>query len=264
MHLQILGSGSAGNSALVRAGECHLLLDAGLPIRTLFQRLEDARVAPDRIGHVALTHGHLDHARSAGSFAKKTRAKVHCCERLMANASLRRAPALSTLALGSPVSLFDPRGPRGRDTLELHSIPIPHDADPTVAFRVEHSGRVAVLVTDMGHPDQHAARLLAGAHLLVLEFNHDREMLESGPYEPSLKRRIAGPRGHLSNEEAAEMLCHLAGPELHTLVLAHLSEVNNTPELALAAAQDRLAHLGLDHVRVLVAEQDRVGPNLEV
>jgi phosphoribosyl 1,2-cyclic phosphodiesterase len=264
MHLQVLGSGSGGNAALVRAGECHLLLDAGLPIEVLLQRLDDARVAHERIGHVALTHGHLDHARAAGIFGRKTRATVHCCERLMSNASLRRAPRLSTLAPGGTVELSDPWGPRGRDVIVLRSVAIPHDADPTIAFRMEHAGRVAVLVTDMGHPDRHAARQLAGAHLLVLEFNHDLGMLEGGPYERSLKRRIAGPHGHLSNEQAAEMLCHLAGPELHTLVLAHLSEVNNAPLLALAAAREMLEHLGLGHVRVVIAAQHQIGENAPV
>ena len=261
MHLQVLGSGSGGNAALVRAGECHLLLDAGLPIDVLYQRLEDARVAPDRVGHVALTHGHLDHARAAGSFGRKTLATVHCCERLMSNASVRRARRLSTLAPGGTVELADPRG---RDVILLRSVTIPHDAEPTIAFRFEHAGRVAVLVTDMGHPDRHAARQLAGAHLLVLEFNHDLGMLDRGPYEPALKRRIAGPHGHLSNEQAAEMLCHLAGPELHTVVLAHLSETNNTPLLALAAARGMLEDLGLDHVRVVIAEQARIGENAAV
>jgi phosphoribosyl 1,2-cyclic phosphodiesterase len=261
MHLQILGSGSGGNATLVRAGDCHILLDAGLPIRVLFERLDAARVAHDRVGHVALTHGHLDHARAAGTFARKARATVHCCERLMTNASVRRAACLSTLAPGGTARLADPRG---RDVVELGAVAIPHDADPTLAFRVEHAGRVAVLVTDMGHPERHVSRQLQGAHLVVLEFNHDRPMLERGPYDQPLKRRIAGPQGHLSNEQAAEMLAYLAGPELHTLVLAHLSEVNNTPLLALAAARDMLGRLGLGRVRVVIAEQDRIGENLDV
>ena len=96
---------------------------------------------------------------------------------------------------------------------------------------------MAVLVTDMGHPDADAAKRLGGAHLLILEFNHDVERLRAGPYPKRLKRRIAGPGGHLSNEQAAEMLKRLAGPELHTLVLAHLSETNNTRALAAAAAE---------------------------
>ncbi|MCZ6596589.1 MAG: MBL fold metallo-hydrolase [Planctomycetota bacterium] len=249
MHIQILGSGSKGNSALVRAGETHLLIDAGLPKRELVRRLkEDARVQPLRIDHVALTHGHLG------------RARLVCSESIMRNASVRKAPHMFAFTVDRALALEGPHD----DVLHLRPVRIPHDADPTVAFRIEHRGRTAVVVTDMGRPDRQAARGLAGAHVMVLEFNHDPELLRLGPYTASLKRRIAGDRGHLSNEQAAEMLRLLAGAELHTLVLAHLSEVNNTPELALAAARRALGELGLTGVRILVADQHAVGPNLKV
>jgi phosphoribosyl 1,2-cyclic phosphodiesterase len=99
---------------------------------------------------------------------------------------------------------------------------------------------------------------------LILEFNHDERMLADGPYPVPLKRRVSGDRGHLSNEQAAVMLTAMAGPELHTLVLAHLSATNNTPELALEAAHGALEQAGLEHVEVLVATQDEVGPNLKI
>ncbi len=261
MHLQPLSSGSQGNATLVRAGETHLLVDAGLPLDELLERLESARVSPRRIGHIALTHGHLDHARSAGLLAKKTGARVHCCERLMSNASLRSAPSLARLTVGSPQPLG---GPRGEEELNLRAVKIPHDADPTVAFLLEHAGRRAVVLTDMGHADRNVARQLADAHLILIEFNHDLELLERGPYPPKLKRRVAGDQGHLSNVDAARMLGWMAGPNLHTVVLAHLSETNNRPELARTCAETALADLGLRGVRVLIAHQEQVGPNLEV
>jgi len=261
MHVQTLASGSRGNSTLVRAGEAHVLLDAGLTLGGLEQRLADARVPLGRIEHVVLTHGHLDHARCSGALAKKAGARVHCSERLMRNASLRHAPILSHLGPGRTVELADERG---TDVVQLRAVRIPHDADPTLALRVEHEGRVLVLVTDMGQPDAEAAKGLQGAHVLLLEFNHDAERLRAGPYPPALKRRVASPRGHLSNDQAAEMLRALASPALHTLVLLHLSAVNNTPELACAAAQRTLAQLGQPDVRVLVAAQDEIGPNLAV
>jgi phosphoribosyl 1,2-cyclic phosphodiesterase len=152
----------------------------------------------------------------------------------------------------------------GLDTLALRSIPLPHEAYPTYAFRLEHAGRVAAVCTDMGTFERTAAEALAGAHVLVLEFNHDAAMLAGGPYKDALKRRVGGPRGHLSNDEAAQVLRLAAGPELHTLVLAHLSRVNNRPELAVAKARAVLDELGRATVRIEVAEQDRVGPALEV
>lgn len=261
MHVQVLSSGSRGNAALVRAGETGVLLDAGLAFAELEERLQAAGMPVRRIDHVALTHGHLDHARAAGAVARRSGATVHCCERLMKNRSLRKSRRFATLPIGSARTLA---GRVAEDEVELLAVKVPHDADPTVAFRVDHGGRRVVLITDMGEPDRSVARALAGAHVVLLEFNHDPALLRDGPYAPALKRRVAGPRGHLSNEEAARMLRWLAGPELHTVVLTHLSEVNNRTELAVAAARAALDDVGLGATTVLVAEQARAGPNLRV
>jgi len=261
MHLQVLSSGSRGNSALVRAGDTCVLVDAGLPGVEMEARLEAARLGHAGLDHVFVTHGHLDHARSAGVVARRHRATLHCAEAIMGNASIRRHKTLATLRIGTPSVA---PGPHGDEGLALTPIELPHDALPTVAFRIEHADRVAAIVTDMGVPRQDIARHLAGAHVLVLEFNHDLALLESGPYPATLKRRIAGHGGHLSNEQGAHMLRALAGENLHTLVLAHLSEHNNRPDIALETAQATLDELGLSGVRVLVASQDEVGPNLAV
>ena len=224
--------------------------------------MQTAGIGLPRLHHVVLTHGHLDHARAAGILGRRSRTlTVHCCERLMGNKAVRRARRLSTLPVGRAIEVTDPGG---RDPVQVLGAKIPHDADPTVAIQVEHGGRRAVILTDMGRPDALAVAAIRDPDLLVLEFNHDRGMLDSGPYKDSLKKRVAGPGGHLSNEQAAEVLRHLAGPRLHTLVLAHLSETNNRPLLALEAAKAALEDLGRSDVEVLVAAQDAVGPNLEV
>jgi phosphoribosyl 1,2-cyclic phosphodiesterase len=263
MHLQVLSSGSGGNSALIRAGRARVLVDAGLTLAEMQARLELAGVPPPvgerpTLDHVLVTHGHLDHARSAGAIARKHRALLHGSEAMLSTPSFRRAKRLSTLRVGAECVLDDELDLRARN------VPIPHDAHPTIAFRIEHEGRVAVVLTDMGRPDEFVARQLRGAHVLVLEFNHDRNMLLEGSYPAQLKRRVAGDAGHLSNDQAAQMLRWLAGDELHTLVLAHLSLHNNTPEVALAAAHGVLAELGRSDVRVLVASQHEVGENLTV
>jgi phosphoribosyl 1,2-cyclic phosphodiesterase len=257
----VLSSGSRGNAALVRAGDTSLLIDAGLPLEELDQRFESARFAPSQLDHVFVTHGHLDHARSAGRIARRERATLHCAQAVMRNGSIRRCKRLATLAIGHATPV---QGRAGDDDVRITPVILPHDADPTVAFRVEHGERCAAIATDFGTPRDEVARALRGAHVLVLEFNHDEGMLHSGPYPPALRRRIAGGGGHLSNAQSARMLIAMAGPNLHTLVLAHLSEVNNTPERALEAAHGALAILGMTHVQVLVARQDEIGPNLAV
>jgi phosphoribosyl 1,2-cyclic phosphodiesterase len=261
VRLQVLSSGSEGNATLLRAGEVTALIDAGLGVRALSERLEAARLAPRALDHVLVTHGHLDHSRSAGALAKRQRALLHCAETIMTHRAVDRAPRKAALPIGGRIEL---EGRDGRGTLEAKVVLLPHDCDPTVAFRFEHEGRVAVILTDMGHPRDEVARALAGAHVLVLEFNHDPGLLRSTPYPPSLQDRIRGDRGHLSNDQAATMLEGLAHAELHTLVLAHLSKKANRPELAVEVARAALERIGLSHVRVLTASQDEIGPDLEV
>lgn len=264
MRLQVLASGSRGNATLVRAGEVNLLVDAGLSLRELEHRFEAARFSGRNVHHIALSHGHLDHARSSGPLARRTGATLHLCERLMHNRSVERAPRLSTLRIGTRTSLDHPDQGEQADGLFMTAIQIPHDADPTVAFALDHAGRRAVILTDMGEPTIRIAEALKGAHVLVLEFNHDERMLAHGPYPINLKRRVAGKGGHLSNAQAAEVLGQLCTDQLHTLVLAHLSEKNNRPELARVAAENKLAELGRSDVRVLIAEQDTVLEALDV
>lgn len=261
MHVQLLGSGSEGNSLVVRADDLVVMVDVGLGVRVISERLEACKLGPRAIDHVLITHGHLDHSRNAGAIAKRQRATIHCAEKIMQHRSIARAPELVALRIGSERLVA---AKAGRGELGYTPVLLPHDCDPTVAFKLRHEDRVACVLTDIGRPAPDVARQLTGAHLLVLEFNYDPEMMANGPYPEVLQRRITGGRGHLSNAEAAQMLARLAGPELHTLVLAHISRKNNTPELALAAARQALAGVGREDVRVIAAEQHEVSENFEV
>lgn len=259
MQVVVLGSGSKGNCLLVRCGESSTLVDAGLGPRTLRERLSEARLGPRAIDHVIVTHGHLDHSRSAGTTARREDATVHCAPSLHSHRGVLRAPRLGTLSIGGETRLLA----RGEE-LCVRAVRIPHDCDPTVALRLEHQGRALVVLTDMGRPDREVARHLGSAHVLVLEFNHDERLLRAGPYTEALKARILGDAGHLSNDQAAQQLRLMHSPDLHTLVLAHLSEHNNRPDLALTLARETLADLGRSDVRVVLAEQGRISDPIAV
>ena len=237
-----------------------LLVDAGLTMRALTPRLEEAGVPYRGLDHILVTHGHLDHARSAGALAKRHQAVVHCPEAMMKNRSVLRAPTLSAASSGRTWDLAGPYG----ETVTVKAQALPHDCHPTLGYRLEHEGRRMVVLTDLGKVDALVASALGDAHVLVLEFNHCAELLEEGPYTASLKKRVGGDQGHLNNQQAGQMLERLAGPNLHTLVLAHLSEKNNTAERALEVALGTLHRLGLSHVQVMVAQQDESLPAIEV
>lgn len=252
MRLQILASGSGGNAALVWAGDALLLLDAGLGHRVLAERLDAARVGFRALGHVLVSHGHLDHSRSAGIVAKKHDATLLAPAKILDHPALARARERRPVTVGVP-HLIDAGGGQH---LEIDAVAVPHDCDPTYAYRLRHGGRTLSVITDMGEPREDVARALGGAHVLVLESNHDPAMLSAGPYSASLKSRVAGAQGHLSNAEMATMLRRLAGPDLHTVVLAHISEKNNRHDLAVATARDALDAAGRPDVRVVAAHQD--------
>lgn len=252
MRLQVLASGSGGNAAVLRAGGLTVLLDAGLGLVDMRSRIGAAGVGLFGLDHVFVSHAHLDHARSSGKIAQSHRATLHAPEAVLQQRSCRAAKSMATLPVGKPCELRLAAEP----PLVVQTLALPHDCDPTLGFRFEHDGRVLVHMTDLGEARADAVVFAQHAHVLVLEFNYDSEMLAAGPYSAELQRRVRGPRGHLSNEQGAELLAKAAGPELHTVVLAHLSEKNNRPDLAEAAARAALVRAGRAEVTILVARQD--------
>ena len=259
MRIRVLASGSRGNAALLWAGSQVLLLDSGLPVNAMTERLTESRVGLKAIDHVVVTHGHLDHSRTAGIVAKRHGATLHAPAEILEHRAVKRAPSRQALGVGVENVLGE-----GLDGVSIHTMAVPHDCFPTLAFRIEHGGRALGLLTDCGEPREDVARALGDTDVLLLEANHDLELLQGGPYPQSLKDRVVGPGGHLSNDQMTVMLRRLAGPRLHTLVLLHLSAHNNRPELASEAARRTLEQMGRADVRVLCAEQDRPLETLDV
>lgn len=248
-----LGSSSHGNSILVEVRGCRVLVDAGLSALELRRRLEAEGVAPSTVSCVLLSHEHADHARGAERFSSRHRVPVVCpAETLEAlDLSPRHLAAWHPL---EPAQCLD-LGP-----LRIQAFTVPHDAARPLGFVIEGEGVRVGIVTDLGHATTLVNERLKGCHALVVESNHDDRMLLAGPYPWALKQRVGGRMGHLSNAEASMLLAAAVGDDSRVVMLAHLSEKNNTPELARAAAVGALAAAGRRKIDVRVAEMRRPSP----
>jgi len=250
-----LGSGSHGNATLAEFGSTRILVDAGLPARTLGKRLESLGVAPGSISAVLLSHEHQDHAQGAELFSRRYGVPVF--------SSLETLEALDR----SPVH-FSGWHPleHARVThigaVRVDAFPVPHDAARPVGFVLESGGVRAGIVTDLGHATTLVVERLRGCHVLMVEANHDDAMLVNGPYPWQVKQRVSSRLGHLSNVEAGRLLAHVVDDACQAIVLAHLSEHNNTPELARAATRNALRRAGRDSIAIHVAE--RLSPSRPV
>jgi phosphoribosyl 1,2-cyclic phosphodiesterase len=250
--VQPLASGSKGNAVWVEHEGTRLLFDAGLPGPELIARARAAGREPKRLNAIFLSHLHLDHARGLRRAAKVSGAPVH-----LHRAHLERGVYRG---LGDLRSFF-PGEPRKIGSIEVEAFRVSHDAEPTVGFVVSVGATRFGFATDLGCSDDHVVEQLSGCDALYLEFNHDEQMLWHGPYPGPLKERIAGMQGHLSNAQAEQLLERIAGESLRFLFLAHLSETNNTPELALASAQRALRRAGREGlVELRVALQHEPTP----
>lgn len=257
LRISILGSGSGGNAVVVESGSHRLLLDAGFSCRELEKRLRRVGVEPKSLAAVLLTHEHDDHVCGAARFAGRHHLPIYATAGTIAATGLAAATAaeLRPLASGRPVTVAG---------FEVEAFTIPHDAREPVGFIVRDGfGRKVGLASDLGSRSQLAWARLQGAHALILETNHDLEMLRSGPYPWVLKQRIASRHGHLSNRDAADGLPDLLGDRLRWVVLYHLSRTNNLPALAHAAVAAALERERCS-AEVVLSDQFEPSPWLEV
>lgn len=228
MRVSVLASGSGGNACVVESGSTRVLVDAGLSAKEIEKRLVARGVAPQTIAAIFLTHEHGDHSIGALTFAERFGCSIY--------ATLGTAGAL-----GLEGNLFSPyvrmescREGRIGD-IGFRPLGTPHDSNESVAYAFEGDDARMVIASDLGHVQREFLDFLRGATTLLLEFNHDEDMLRDGPYVWALKRRISGGLGHLSNRQSAEAVRVTAGQRLKRVVATHLSRTNNTAALALAA-----------------------------
>jgi phosphoribosyl 1,2-cyclic phosphodiesterase len=223
-----LGSGSSGNALYVGTAEGGVLVDAGISGRQIARRLEARGLPPESLQAILVTHDHSDHLRAAGTLARRHHLPLYMTHGAARRATARigRVPGLHCFAPGEAMRLAGCR---------IRTVPTPHDAPDPVALVFERGPVRVGHFTDLGHCFAGMGALLAELDAVILESNYDPEMLAANPrYPEHLKARIRGPHGHLANEEAAALLRDHAGERLRAVLLAHLSDKNNRPDLALA------------------------------
>lgn len=223
-----LASGSKGNSIYIDGPDGSLLVDAGLSAREIVRRLTGMGAPLDRLSGILVTHDHSDHLRGVRVLAKRLGLTVYGTEDTLRAAGLPGTASVSVVRSGEP---FEAGG------FTVRPFSLPHDARDPVGFLLAKDGIRIGIATDLGCATALVRRRLAGCDMLVLESNYEESMLLKGPYPWFLKQRIQSRTGHLSNEDSSRILGELHHPGLQGVILAHLSEINNSPEAALERAE---------------------------
>jgi phosphoribosyl 1,2-cyclic phosphodiesterase len=249
VRVTVLGSGSDGNATLVEADGVRVLVDAGFSGRDLERRLRTVDVDPATLTGIVITHDHGDHTRGMGILARRFGIPLHLT-------AITRDTCRKLLTGAEEVRLYRSAESFRIGPLEVEPFLTVHDAADPVAVTLTDidSGLKFGIATDLGRPTATVRHALSGCDLLVLEANHDETMLWNGPYPWSVKQRIASSHGHLSNRAAADLARELLHPRLGAVVLAHLSDSSNKPELAAEVVGLALEEEGFSG-QLIVAEQ---------
>lgn len=260
VRLTVLGSGSSGNCALITTGRTTLLIDAGLSAKQIQVRLEAAGHTLDQLDGILLTHEHQDHTNGLEVLSGKLPLRLYCTpltqEHLLGTLKFRGTPAWKLMSTGSAFEVQD---------LRIESFPVPHDAvDPVGYVIADEESRLGVL-SDVGFVTNLIKDRLRGSDSLFVEANYDTQLIEADTKRPwATKQRIMSRHGHLSNDQAAELIESIAHPGLRHIVLGHLSDDCNDPARAIQRIQESLHRMGVKDTRVLCAERRACTETLEV
>lgn len=255
MKFSVLGSGSKGNCTLVESGSTRLLIDNGFSGKEILKRLTSLGLAPEMLTALVVTHEHEDHVKGVGVLSRRLNLPVYANESTHRAAERRigKLPLPREFGVGEPFVI---------DDLQLHPFSVSHDTADPVGFVVSDGQCTLGYCTDTGKITQLIRHHLQKCQALILEANHDVQMLHAGPYPIPLKQRVLSNKGHLANADAVAFAARLAQDQLALLVLAHLSEVNNHPDLVYREVRSRLS--GNGRIQVLLASQVQAGPLLEI
>ncbi len=245
----VLASGSKGNAIYVSDGKTNILVDAGLSGSEIIRRLRLKGLNPNILTGIIVTHEHTDHVRGVGVLSRKFGLPVYMSRQTgnVVGSQIGRIQQITYFESGETFQL---------KTLTIHPFSISHDAEDPIGFTVKQNGIKIGIATDLGIATSMVKEHLKECALLIVEANHDPTMLMEGPYPWFLKQRIKGRSGHLSNSDSKSLLEDVRHERLRYVILAHLSETNNTPEKAVKAVESALDAC---NTRIDVATQDRCG-----
>lgn len=257
LSMSTLASGSSGNCLLLSDGENHLLVDAGISARRIVKSLKTLGIAPNDLSGVLITHEHSDHVTGLDCLVR------HYALPVYASAPTGRQLCCRIAAVEDLLYTFSPGDSFSVGNLEVTSFPTPHDTPGSVGYTVTDGVRRCAVVTDLGMVTGAVLEGASGCDLLVVETNHDPDWVRSGPYPQFLKARILGNHGHLSNEAGADLACICVSQGARRVVLAHLSEKNNSPQHAYETVREKLCALKSDAL-LTVAPRSEPGPAYSV
>lgn len=234
MRFASLGSGSRGNGMLLENNNTRLLIDCGFTVKETERRLSRLGISADSLSAIVVTHEHSDHIKGVLPLARKYGLPVYASNGTAQYDTLSKLPGYREVNTHAVFSVGD---------IEITPVAVPHDAREPCQYVFSNGERRLGLLTDLGSITPFVSEQYRQCDSLVLEFNHDCNLLARGPYPPSLKNRVGGDWGHLSNEQAADLLASVELERLQHIVMAHISEKNNTVALAEAALR-RVVEVG--------------------
>lgn len=252
----MLGSGSAGNSALVGTDHCKILIDGGLSARQIVLRLEQCGVSPEQLDGVLLTHEHGDHVCGLEVLCRKfdlpIYANAQTAEAVRYDGALNQHRNWRIFRTGAEFSICD---------ILVQTFPVPHDAVDPVGFAFYAGSGGLGFITDLGYATKMIVERLRQVHTLVIETNHDEKLLQNDTHRPwPVKQRIQSRHGHLSNNSAATVIEELLPGKIDRVVLGHLSRDCNTPALALETVRNSLSKSGKIDIELFCAAQSEISP----
>ncbi len=252
MKVKVLASGSKGNSTLIQTEKLKILIDMGVTYQYLASELEKVNVSPKELDAILITHTHSDHIKGLASLVKKTNLRVYVLEEMVEELA-KKIPKENLFLYDNPLILED---------LKINLIRISHDVEG-VGFVLEEKNHSLVYITDTGYINEKYFPLLKNREVYIIESNHDEEMLMEGPYPYILKQRVISDKGHLSNSTTANYLLEVVGEKTKKIILAHISENNNTEKLALETTKNLLEKNHI-HKEVIIAKQYESLDEIEV